>query len=394
LLHAFLVKPVTAAMLQEAVQEARCGRGNVRSKARARPAQIKRLAGMRLLVVEDNLINQQVASELLSAEGAEVQLADNGQRGVDAIAQSPVPFDAVLMDLQMPVMDGFEATHCIRKVLGLELLPVIAMTANAMASDREACLAAGMNEHVGKPFDLPHLVQVLLQQTGRAAPVPLARAAVSAGTLDGQVPGAAFDFDAALARMGGDQRLFAKVLQSFRAEAASAPDRLQALLDAADAGGARALLHTVKGLSATVGALQLSAAARDAETAINNNAAGAEPLSTLCSRLQAAARHTVLQIDQLLATQRGHSNPAPAALPPVPSDLAQVSAQLQRLQGLLASGDMHALEAFELLRRSAGADMQSHLEPLELAIAELDFERAASACEAMIRPLLHTGCGS
>ena len=131
---------------------------------------------MRLLVVEDNLNNQQVTQELLCDEGAQVVLAENGRLAVDAVAAADPPFDAVLMDLQMPVMDGYTATAEIRQKLGLTELPIIAMTANAMASDREACLAAGMNDHIGKPFDLANLVAVLLRQTGReAAPAANAR---------------------------------------------------------------------------------------------------------------------------------------------------------------------------------------------------------------------------
>jgi CheY-like chemotaxis protein len=122
----------------------------------------KRLDGFRILLVEDNLINQQVALELLGREGALITLAQNGREGVDAVREAPEPFDVVLMDLQMPVMDGFEATREIRQTLQ-QTLPIIAMTANAMASDRAACLAAGMNDHVGKPFNLPHLVALLQQ---------------------------------------------------------------------------------------------------------------------------------------------------------------------------------------------------------------------------------------
>jgi signal transduction histidine kinase/FixJ family two-component response regulator len=127
----------------------------------------QRLAGMRLLVVEDNPINQQVAQELLASQGAQVTLAANGQLGAEAVASTQPPFDAVLMDIQMPVLDGYGATRLIRQRWSPQQLPIIAMTANAMASDRQACLAAGMNDHVGKPFDLNHLVAVLLQHVPR-----------------------------------------------------------------------------------------------------------------------------------------------------------------------------------------------------------------------------------
>ncbi|AGX87164.1 PAS domain-containing hybrid sensor histidine kinase/response regulator [Candidatus Symbiobacter mobilis] len=171
-LHAYLVKPITASMLCEAVahssgQDAHILPGRIRTTNRGR------LTGMRLLVVEDNLVNQQVAGELLSREGALVELADDGAAGVAAVARSlnSEPFDVVLMDMQMPVMDGLAAARAIRQELGQSEIPIIAMTANASAADREQCLAAGMNDHVGKPFHPDAVVELLLQHTGRAGTV-------------------------------------------------------------------------------------------------------------------------------------------------------------------------------------------------------------------------------
>ena len=130
-----------------------------------RAARQHRLEGLRLLVVEDNLINQIVARELLRSEGAVVVVAGNGKLGVEAIIAAEFPFDAVLMDVQMPVMDGYTATRAIRTELGMTALPIIALTANDMASDRELCLMAGMDDHMGKPFNLPKLVEMLLRLT-------------------------------------------------------------------------------------------------------------------------------------------------------------------------------------------------------------------------------------
>lgn len=168
-LHGFLIKPVTTNMLQDAVVEA-LGKTTPTWAAAAPTPVVPQLPlqGLRLLVVEDNFINQQVAQELLTQEGAQVVLADNGQLGVDAIQQAVADgmgFDAILMDLQMPVMDGFEATRVLRQEPTLAHLPIIAMTANAMTSDRDACLAAGMNAHIGKPFNLAELTALLLQLT-------------------------------------------------------------------------------------------------------------------------------------------------------------------------------------------------------------------------------------
>ena len=135
----------------------------------ASDAKPQRLQGLRILLVEDNKINQMVADGLLSGEGAKVTLAANGQLGVDAVLNHPGAFDVVLMDVQMPVMDGYEATRTLRQHPECAQLPIIAMTANAMAEDRTACLAAGMNDHVGKPFNLNQLVQMLLRVTSRTA---------------------------------------------------------------------------------------------------------------------------------------------------------------------------------------------------------------------------------
>ena len=172
LINGFLVKPVTASMLLDAVVDAKAAamaaaQGQNPTAPRT-PVKPKRLQGLRILVVEDNKINQMVAKGLLAQEGATVTLADDGQLGVTAVAAAQHTFDAVLMDVQMPVMDGYAATRAIRQELGLTALPIIAMTANAMASDRAACLAAGMNEHIGKPFELDQLVAMLLRYAAQA----------------------------------------------------------------------------------------------------------------------------------------------------------------------------------------------------------------------------------
>lgn len=173
LLNGFLVKPVTASMLLDAVMDAQAASATAATGANPAAPQVlskpRRLDGMRLLVVEDNKINQLVAKGLLKQEGAEITLADNGQLAVDLLLAKPDAFEAVLMDVQMPVMDGYEATRALRALPVFADLPVIAMTANAMASDREACLAAGMNDHVGKPFEIDHLVRTLQHFTGRTA---------------------------------------------------------------------------------------------------------------------------------------------------------------------------------------------------------------------------------
>ena len=163
-LNAFLTKPLTPGMVKDAVQDHTTG-----SRTSPQPARSsqRRLSGMRILVVEDNAINQQIAEELLSFEGALVSIAGDGQQGVHAVLAATPPFDIVLMDIQMPVMDGYAATRALREIPHLQRLPIVGLTANAMDDDRSACLVAGMNEHVGKPFDMNQLVAVLLDLTGK-----------------------------------------------------------------------------------------------------------------------------------------------------------------------------------------------------------------------------------
>ena len=160
LVQGFLVKPITSHMLLEAILLADVAPTGTIPATPPQP-KARRLIGLRVLVVEDNPVNQQVAQGLLRSEGALVSIAGNGQLGVEAVAAASPQFDVVLMDVQMPILDGMAATLHIRDELGLLALPIVAMTANTMAHDLEACTAAGMSAHVGKPFHLDQLVDVL-----------------------------------------------------------------------------------------------------------------------------------------------------------------------------------------------------------------------------------------
>ena len=161
---ACLAKPVTAVGLLEAMQAARA---HGQEPAAPDDDALPTLAGVRILLVEDNPINQVVARGLLEQAGARVAVAENGE---DAVAQlRRLDCDLVLMDVQMPVMDGFTATRIIREELRLSL-PVIAMTAGVMASEREQCIAAGMDDFIGKPIDVEQMFSILARHLGRAAP--------------------------------------------------------------------------------------------------------------------------------------------------------------------------------------------------------------------------------
>jgi len=166
-----LMKPLTPAMLHEALRGMVAGQGGGRTAlsaavpvAAAPPAQ--RLAGLRLLLVEDNPLNQQVASALLELEGAQVDVAGNGREGVDRVASSP-PYDAVLMDMQMPVMDGNEATRLLR-AQGHTSLPILALTANVLEAERDECRAAGVDDFISKPIEFEDMVAMVAKYCAAA----------------------------------------------------------------------------------------------------------------------------------------------------------------------------------------------------------------------------------
>jgi PAS domain S-box-containing protein len=169
LLAGFLVKPLTPVMLGDAVRKLGIEQqDNPVPLPQASTGPVAPLAGLLLLLVEDNATNRLVAKGLLGKDGAQVDVAENGEEAVRAVAKMSRRYDAILMDLQMPVMDGLTAAREIRQTLGEQQLPIIAMTANAMQDDRQNCLAAGMNDHIGKPFAIAELRDMLLRHIAAA----------------------------------------------------------------------------------------------------------------------------------------------------------------------------------------------------------------------------------
>jgi two-component system sensor histidine kinase/response regulator len=334
------------------------------------------LAGLRLLVVEDSATNQQVACELLRNEGATVVAANDGQAALAALGPDQTPFDCVLMDVQMPNMDGYTATRRIRADLGLRQLPVIAMTANAMHSDREAALASGMNDHIGKPFDLLHLVATILRNCNRpTAPAP-ARGQADAGAGLTR-PG--FNGVKALARFGGNVPLYLRTLRQFAAEAGP----MVAATAAQGPGRSGAALHILKGVAATVGAEQLAELAARMEREMDDaGAAAAWP--GLQWQLLAASQEAVVHAVQL-ADGLASALPAPAAM--TAADPARLPAELLRLQRQLEAASTDALPLFEALAQDHGGRMPSGFAGLGCAIEQFDFPAAARLCASMLQEL-------
>jgi len=394
-----LTKPATPNGLQDAA----LGRLSPDARSRlARRSSSRPLAGLRVLVVEDNLINQQVAEELLNAEGALVSLAANGQLGVDAVQASHPPFDVVLMDIQMPVLDGYGATRKIREELGMVALPIVAMTANAMASDRTACLAAGMNEHVGKPFDTRHLVTVLLEVTGRA---PLAAEGSSDfGALQEAPPPAMedlpmpqernglspyLDVDAALERISGMTDLYVNITQDYVQTLDLIDSEFRALAAKGDMPALAAYMHTLKGTSATLGAVPLSEQAARLEKLFRKPEADTVPLDHLGALLE-LVHHTkaaaVRAIDTLSSPSQELEQLAPHAVSPEQRRAAL--AFLKDLAALLAHSDLTALEMFAQRGNALDALDAPSVAALAQALDSLDLAAAHTLCQSQMDTLV------
>jgi signal transduction histidine kinase/HPt (histidine-containing phosphotransfer) domain-containing protein/ActR/RegA family two-component response regulator len=259
------------------------GSGQLPAEQPVVAADLAVLRGARVLLVEDNDFNQEVACGLLALKGVLVTVAGDGQEALALLASRP--FDAVLMDLQMPVMDGFEATRRLRSDPAFDRLPVLAMTAHAMVQERERCLATGMNDTIVKPIDPEHLYATL---AAWLRPGPDAEPASAVGTLPpapaaAELPGIIWEIG--LNCFSGNAALFEKMLGRFLELKAAAADEIRAALAKDDRVCARRLAHSMVSSAGSIGAEGLASAARALQDAVM--ADPAEPLEPLLERFEA-----------------------------------------------------------------------------------------------------------
>ena len=339
-----------------------------------------RLAGLRILLVEDNPLNQKVANELLTMEGARITIADNGQLAVDAVLGGAA-FDVVLMDLQMPVMDGYEATRMLRSRYSAEQLPIIAMTANAMHSDREACLAAGMNDHVGKPFELDKLVSLLLHTLGRALPEPRVSAPEHSGSAEPVPVVQGLDLEAALRRMSGVRSLYVRTARDFQQSLSGLLAQVRALHGNAEQSVLRITLHTFKGNAATVGATALAQQLADLERRYK-----ADPTADLTPDFDALGPVVLSTMDSLAQAVELLQEPADThAASALQADPKAAALLLQALCDLLQANDMDALMHYAQCRAQLAACFDTLCESLDVAMQSLDMEQAHAMCQAQLK---------
>jgi PAS domain S-box-containing protein len=365
--QAILAKPVTPARLHEAAHQLLGAPAP--QPARGTPL-AARLQGLRVLLVEDNLINQEVAHYILATAGAQLDIAGNGQAALGMLADGG-QYDAVLMDLQMPVMNGFEAAAAIR-AMGLAALPIVAMTANAMDEDRQRALAAGMDAHLSKPIDVDELIGTLARLTGRAhdpAPVPAAEA--PALPAPPSIPG--IDLKATLPRFGGSFDNFAAVFRRLDSSQGGTLDEVRALLRAGDRHGAQQPVHRLRGVAANLGATEVAALALDLEQALRS--ADEAALALKVARLDSA-----LQV--VLRASRELDGPQPAASQQGAHDSPATREELARLLELLASNNLKAMAQFESLRPALPPRQALDLAD---AVGTLRFDTAARLVRELLK---------
>jgi signal transduction histidine kinase/CheY-like chemotaxis protein/tetratricopeptide (TPR) repeat protein len=282
-----LSKPVSPSLLLDAMMQLvghalrQVTPAEREADSRALEARLVPLLGERVLLVEDNEINQQIAAEMLRDAGFEVDLAENGQDGLNQVHARHAegrPYDLVLMDMQMPTMDGVSATRLIRETHAADVLPIIAMTANAMAADRERCLAAGMNGFVSKPVSADALCRALLaavrpRQPAAPAPAPPPAPLLTPALapLDALRAVAGLAVDATLASTGISARFYVGLLRKFVVQQPDALDRIQQSLQAGDVAKAARQAHTLKGVAAGLGAHAMESAAGALESCLKRD---------------------------------------------------------------------------------------------------------------------------
>jgi CheY-like chemotaxis protein len=386
-LEGFLLKPVSPSMLFDATMQAFGEAVPENSRIKQRKEQeakaLENIQGARVLLVEDNEINQQVAKEILEGAGLAIEISINGQEAVNAVKENS--YDAVLMDVQMPVMDGYTATREIRKDKRFKDLPIIAMTAHAMAGDEDKSLEAGMNGHVAKPIDPDQLFATLrewIKPSEKRAQVKKAEIPVERPESDKTVPEAeelpedlpGFDLSDGLKRLQGNKTLYRKLLLNFATDYSEAANDIRIALDSSDFEQTHSMVHNLKGLAGNLAATELQAAAMNLEKlvkGVEKKTPQAKELDLKLSDLENALNQALESAQSLGASaEENVCKLSDDEIADIPSEFAQDIAK--RIRGAAEMGDVMTLNAI-------AAEIKTHSDscvPLSKQIVQLaeDFD--------------------
>jgi two-component system sensor histidine kinase/response regulator len=390
-LEGVLIKPVTASILFDTTLRllGHDSKTLERSFAPNFTNVLSNIRGARILLVEDNQLNQEVALGLLEEGQFIIEIAANGLEAVNKVLNAELPYHIVLMDMQMPVMDGITATREIRQQLSAEALPIIAMTANAMLSDKLKCLEVGMNAHIAKPIDPKELFQVLCQwipiQALSVLPslkpnlttIPIVATLDSLPKIDGLA------IELGLQRVLGKRAIYLSMLQKFVDSQKNMPTDIRLALSQQDWETAERWAHNSKSSAANIGAMSLQTLAAAVESAIRR---AVEPAQIeIC--LAAWEQALVLMI-QALEEQLPNCQTQRVEVVIEPKKLIIVCNQLI---GLLSEGYCEASDVLNEHADLLHSAFPHHYDSLETAIKNFDFDSAVKLLKARLQILTETG---
>jgi signal transduction histidine kinase/DNA-binding response OmpR family regulator/HPt (histidine-containing phosphotransfer) domain-containing protein/CHASE3 domain sensor protein len=407
-LDGFLLKPVTKSMIVDTLVNV-FGQPAEETGAGSEGEKADKLRGARILLAEDNEINQQIAVELLEGAGAKVKIANHGREAIEILSRGPQPppFDVVLMDLQMPEMDGYQATTRIRSDARFSKLPIIAMTAHATIEERQHCLAAGMNDHIAKPIDPANLFETVsrfYEPSAHAAPNPataeesgLVAPKQSEGESSTQRSDAPtlrrsdiptlpsipnLNTEDGLVRVGGNRKLYLKLLGQFVEQQDTALDQISNALKIGDRAVAERLAHTLKGVAGNLGAKEVQVNAGVLEKRIREQTPAAD-IDSAFAQVRAAL---IPLLKNLRAASISPAQPAATNLVAKDVDPAKSHEAAQELSGLLEQFDPTVAEFIEL--------NESTLSPLFTPEEWNELKKqsqayAFSECHALVEKVLH-----
>jgi len=387
--NVFLQKPITASSLFNAIVEAQGLEAQIPRHVSDKILEIE-FEGTVALLAEDNEANQMVATELLSRLGIELDIANNGREAVEMARENKGRYAAILMDMQMPEMDGLEATRTLRADPEFRDLPIIAMTANAMKQDLDACLAAGMSDHIIKPIDralmvgtlrrwLPRRVSVSLSSTTRSAEKATTRS--HAGPATGEAaPGLyvieGIEVDSALRRLGLPFESLRKMLIRFADGQGKTLEDLRAAIRANDNAGAAGFAHALAGSAGNLGMDSLHAAAKALEKAARQGQANLEDLF----RTVDGCAVVVFRSIALLKETGQAVKEAVEGVPAQPADPSRLRDNLERLRLALADFDLSSSSEVlrELKKMNVPDEMGREIAHIEEFVENYEYDDAAA----------------
>ncbi|MGL5396263.1 MAG: response regulator, partial [Shewanella sp.] len=388
-LAGYISKPISASRLLDGIMNA-LGRSGIlpvrRHQDNIAPELLLPLKGKRILLVEDNEMNLEVATEFLEQVGIILSIATNGQIALDKLAQQS--FDLVLMDCQMPVMDGYQATKAIRERPELAQLPVIAMTANAMAGDKEMCLRAGMNDHIAKPIEVNLLYQTLLKYLG--APVPPVENAEfvvneSLNPINLDVESVVkwpehpeLDIDRGLQLVQNSKRLYQRIFDRFVTSQRNVVEQINKALASNKREDAVRMAHTLKGLAGNLSSSRLAELARQLELHLSENAdyqVELDQIQILVASICEAIEKAKPQLEEISTPTAEH----------LPKDA--LIAALKQLRQSLEDADSDAVTQMDTLKPQMSTQLWQQLSPALTMINQYQFDEAVDLIDEVLAEL-------